>query len=189
VDGRICHSVSELNIVSVLDCSRFGQIIDQLQMPGVVYFHSSLASIADAVAFGSSGQPLPRGTDVMPGHRSDPIVAQMTQLSLNVMTIEKAVEEGNNLLVYDERGGGSWAAGVVLAYLMKTQAMSLFQAFLYVRERRPTVELPTSLIRLLGSWRVQMLSTNALPTHAPRFDNLSGSLATPRQLVSGLDKS
>ena len=73
-----------------------------------------------------------------------------------------------------------------MAYLMQSEGVPLLSAYLHVRERLLFVAPPVPLVQLLGAWRVHVLDNLEQQTEGaqetPRFADLAGSLATPRQL-------
>ena len=187
----------QLRVGHLLDCSAkpaSAATAGYAKMPGTVYSQSALPSLVLASS-ASAGTPAsqPGGggapsrwsaVEVRPGASVDPLALQLRQLARDVTFIEAARREGSRVLVFDDAGGATWAAGVVIAYLMHSQGVALLSAFLHVRERLQCVEPPVALVHLLGAWRVHLLDNEASTAaqEEPRFASLSGPLATPRQL-------
>jgi hypothetical protein len=77
----------------------------------------------------------------------------LQHLSEAVKFIRSGFAEDGTVYLYDDADGGGWAACVAIAVLMETRGMTVMQAFLYVRERLPIVDLSMPMINLLGSFR------------------------------------
>jgi hypothetical protein len=70
-----------------------------------------------------------------------------------VKFIRTGLAEGGTIYLYDDASGGGWAACVAMAVLLETRGMTVLQAFLYVRERLPAVDLSTTMINLVCAFR------------------------------------
>ena len=186
VDGHAVPCFASLAVGHLLDCT--SAPAGASKIPGVVYAQSALPALLCPTAGPGGSESLARAglPEVRPGASADPLTVQLLQLAKDVAFVEAARRQGSRLLVFDDAGGATYAAGVVMAYLMQSEGVPLLSAYLHVRERLLFVAPPVPLVQLLGAWRVHVLDNLEQQTEGaqetPRFADLAGSLATPRQL-------
>jgi len=130
VDGKPLQCLAALGIGHLLDCTASpasGLASTDAKLPGTVYAQSALPSLLLGPTASSSTAAAPvvggvgrgKGTEVRPGVSTEPLTMQLRQLAKDVALIEAARRQGSTVLVFDMSGGGTWAAGVVIAYLMQ----------------------------------------------------------------------
>jgi hypothetical protein len=140
VDGKPLECLAVLGVGHLLDCTgspAAATAPTDARLPGKIYAQSAIPSLLMGPAASSSTAAAPvmggagrgKGTEVRPGVSTEPLTLQLRQLGKDVAFIQAARREGSTVLVFDKSGGGSWAAGVVIAYLMQV---------LYARARTHT---------------------------------------------------
>ena len=140
VDGQRLEGWGALGVGYILDCSSSvcATSSSLVNTPGTIYSQSPLPSLLLGSANASASSLLPRanpsglaisgrgsGTEVRPGAKNDPLTLQLKQLVKDVSLIEAAGRQGSSVLVFDDAGGASWAAGIVMAYLMQVLCLPI----------------------------------------------------------------
>jgi serine/threonine protein kinase len=130
VDGKPLQCLAVLGVGHLLDCTgspAAATAPTDARLPGKIYAQSAIPSLLMGPAAPSSTAATPvmggagrgKGTEARPGVSAEPLTMLLRQLAKDVAFIQAVRREGSTVLVFDKSGGGSWAAGVVIAYLMQ----------------------------------------------------------------------